>query len=321
MVRYMLSRIVTPYLICAYVVLTASSGNAQVIQAPLDRGFVRTTSIAVSVDEMLGPKKERAADEPILGPGYPALQIAEVQYKPLRYVRMPVTDPATGEVSRELVWYMVWRAIPRDYSELAGDGRDELLKKLNDPQTDPANTTDPLRAKTVMIPRFVLETNDTGSEQKYQDEVNLQIQQSVFRREIRGEVSGQKLFNSVQAITEFGDPVSNTAPDQLANAIYGVAVWRNIDPRTDFLTVYMTGFSNAYRISQDSNTGETKVEEKVIVQKFDRPGDEYRQEEAEFRVVGDPVWTYQAMPVSVSVPQFDTVLRNIPTNATAPAAP
>ena len=164
--------------------LIAVPSFAQVIRAPLNRGFVKTTSIAVSVDEMLGPQKERAADEPILGPGYPALQIAEVQYKPVRYVRMPVTNPATGEVSRELVWYMVYRMIVRDYTELAGDGQADLLQKLNDPERDPINTGDTLRARSIQIPRFVLETNDEGAEQTYMDEVNLQIQQAVFRQGI-----------------------------------------------------------------------------------------------------------------------------------------
>ena len=302
------------WIVVASVAFSVAPAFAQVIRAPLDRGFVKTTSISMSVDEMLGPQKERAADEPILGPGYPALQIAEVQYKPLRYVRMPVTDPATGEVRRELVWYMVWRMIVRDYTELAGDGQADLLEKLNDPNRDPVNSSDALRARSIQIPRFVLQTNDQGAEQSYVDEVNLEIQQTVFRREFRKEAAGLTLLNNVEAISEFSEPVSISEQDPLSRALYGVAVWRDVDPRTDFLTVYMSGFSNAYRVSMDADTGDRVVEQKVVIQKFDRPGDEFRQDEAEFRVTGNPVWAYRPVKVTLDVPQLDTVLRNAQTD-------
>lgn len=62
-------------------------------QCALDSGFARTSSIAMSVDEMLGSRKTRALTEPILGPGYPAVWIAEVQYKPVRLRRLEVLDP------------------------------------------------------------------------------------------------------------------------------------------------------------------------------------------------------------------------------------
>ena len=110
----------------------AGTATAQLIRAPLDTGFARTSSIAMSVDEMLGSQKVRPAGEAILGPGYPDLWIAEVQYKPVRYRRMQITDPETGERKTELIWYMVYRVIPRDYTELAGDdGQTDLLKKLS----------------------------------------------------------------------------------------------------------------------------------------------------------------------------------------------
>lgn len=62
--------------VLAGVVAVSAGGSvlqAQVVRAPLNEGFVRTSSIAMTVDEMLGVRKVRGAGDPILGPGYPAL--------------------------------------------------------------------------------------------------------------------------------------------------------------------------------------------------------------------------------------------------------
>jgi len=274
----------------------------------------------MTVDEMLGSQKARLTGEPILGPGYPALWIAEVQYKPVRHLFMNVTDPATRQTKRELVWYMIYRVLPRDYTELAGDSRDSLLDKLQNPDLKPDNTVDAPEGFPLQVPRFVLRGDDEGKQQFYPDEVNLQIQRSVFMREFKERSAELRLLNSVQAITEIIEPVSVTDPDPLQKAVYGVAVWRNVDPKIDYLTVIMSGFSNAYRISQN-DAGETIFEHKVIEQKFGRPGDIYNQQESEFRVLGNPSWHYRQHPANVSVPQFDAILRNAPSTAAVTVAP
>lgn len=302
-------KVLTPFLAAIVCVCQCSTAAAQLIKAPLTDGFVRTSSIDISVDEMLGSAKQRAADEPLRGPGYPALWIAEIQYKPVRLVRMPVDDPRTGKSSRELVWYMVYRLIPRDYTELAGEGRADLVRKLEDPERDPANVKDPVVANSLQMPRFLLRTEDQGAEQEYLDEVNLQIQKAVFLREMGRKAASLKLHNSVEAITEVQEPVSSSDPDPLARAIYGVAVWRNVDPKTDYFTIYMSGLTNAYQITMGEGGART-VEEKVVMQKFARPGDEFLQEEKEFRLNGDPEWLYRVRKADLQVPELDTILRN-----------
>lgn len=296
--------------------------TAQLIKAPLTDGFARTSSIEMSVDEMLGTSKFREADQPILGPGFPALWIAEIQYKPMRLVRMPVTDPKTGKTSQELIWYLVYRIIPRDYTELAGDGREALVKKLKDPDRDPANEIDPLRATPLQMPRFALRLEDEGAEGELMDEVNLQVQNAVFQREMGRRAPDLKLHNSIQAIGEVSEPVSISDPNPLSKATYGVAIWRNIDPKTDYFSIYISGLTNAYKISAGTGT-EQVVEEKVVVQKFARPGDEFLQEESEFRLIDSsdtdndqkpdqtyPFWTYRPRKAVIEVPEVDSVLRN-----------
>ncbi len=268
--------------------LLVSSGKvafSQLISAPRTEGFNTTSSITTTVDEMLGPYKERKVGEPILGPGYPDLWIAEVQWKSLRHRLMEVVDPRTGEKNMELVWYLVYRVIQRDCTELAGDSRDALLKKLSDPDVQPQNTLDGAEGYPLQLPRFVLRTDDSADRKEYIDEVNIEVQRAVFAREFQGRAADVRLLSSVDGITEVLEPVSVNDPDPLSQAAYGVAIWRGVDPKTDYFTITMSGFSNAYRYMTDPTTGEGVFQHKVIEQRFGRPGDEFRQEESEFRQI------------------------------------
>jgi len=311
-----------------FLTAVASTASAQVVQAPLNDGFVRTSSIAMSVDEMLGIRKVRTAEEPILGPGYPALWIGEVQFKPLRLIRLSWTDATTGKTQQEIVRYMVYRMIRRDYTELAGAEKQDLELKLADPGTDPSNVLDADNSRPLQMPRFLLQADEVDGTPvaSWQDEVNVSIQNAVFAREMGRRGLNLKLFNSVEGLQEIGEPVPTGDPDALQKAVYGVAVWRNVDDKADFFTVYMSGFSNAYRISRDA-TGNQVVEEKVVIQKFERPGDEFRQEELEYRLVLDadldkdgsretryPFWQYRPRRFSAQIPDLDNVLRNIRTS-------
>jgi hypothetical protein len=306
----------------------ANTAAAQVVKAPLNDGFVASSSIAMSVDEMLGIRKSRAADEPVLGPGYPALWIGEVQFKPLRLIRLSWTDAQTGKKHQEIVRYMVYRMIRRDYTELAGAGKQELELKLADPNSDPSNTLDSDNSKPLQMPRFLLQADEVDGTPvaSWQDEVNASIQNAVFFREMGRRGLNLKLFNSVEGLQEIGDPVPANDPDALQKAVYGVAVWRNVDDKADFFTVYMSGFSNAYRISAGAD-GQNIFEEKVIVQKFKRPGDEFKQEELEYQLINVadldndgqnetryPLWQYRPRSFNTQIPKLDQVLRNISTN-------
>jgi len=290
---------------------TAQVAVSQVIEAPLDRGFARSSSIRMNVEEMLGPRIQRAPGEASFGPGYPALWIAEIQYKPVRMVRIPITDPATRRTATELVWYMVYRVIPRNYVDLAGNetARDNLQRRLNDVDVDPQNDPEPIRAESLLLPRFVLHTTDEGADERYVDEVNHQAQKAIFHREFQREAASLRLLNSVDAIAGIPEPVSVDDRDPLRNARYGVAIWRNVNPRTDFFEIEMTGFTNAYRVSP-AEDGKLKIEDKGIVQKFERPGDHIDQEEEEVRLIGNPRWVYLPREATFELPEEISVLGN-----------
>lgn len=337
MVPHLLGRHIPATMAAILFWTVAGTALSQQISAPLDSGFARTSSIDMSVDEMLGPRKTRALTEPILGPGYPELWIGEVQYKPVRLMRLEFRDPKTNDIRKELVRYMVYRMIQRDPTELAGSETEELRRKLADPNVDPANTLDPTPTRPLLLPRFIMKTEDNDGEEEYVDEISLEIQKAVFQREFGRRGLELKMLNSVEAIGEIGESVPGSDKDALKKAVYGVAVWRNVNPKADFFSVIMSGFSNAYRITTDAN-GNHIVEEKVIVQKFARPGDEFEQDEMEFRFINDqdtngdgkidvrfPNWQYRVREAQVDIKHMDYILRNakisfVDPQGTAPVA-
>jgi hypothetical protein len=290
---------------------TAPVAVSQVIQAPLDQGFARSSSIVMNVEEMLGPRIKRDPGEASYGPGFPALWISEIQYKPVRMVRIPITDPATKKTANELVWYMVYRLIPRNYVDLAGnaEARANLQRRLEDVDVDPQNEVEPLRAETVLLPRFVLQTTDDGEEERYVDEVNHQAEQAIFRREFQREAKKLTLLNSIEAIAGIPEPVSMEDKEPLRSALYGVAIWRNVNPRTDFFEIEMTGFTNAYQMTSTED-GRLKIADKGVIQKFKRPGDRFDQPETEIRFIGEPQWVYLPREATFELPDAISVLGN-----------
>ena len=295
-------RISTFLLIAGIVTGPMTHVSGQPIEAPLDRGFERSSSISFSVEEMLGSRVGRTDAEAIYGPGHPELWIGEIQYKPVRMMTLNVTDPATGQTSRELVWYMVYRVIARDYTELAGDETEDLRLRLANEATDPQNEIDDIRAVRLITPKFVLQVTDHGSDTRYVDEPNPEIQNAIMRREFRGAAAGLPVFNAIDGITEVPEAVSVDDPDPLANAVYGVAVWRNVDPETDYFNVEMTGFTNAYRISPGPDG--PIAEDKCFIQWFGRPGDRFDENEREFRFDDEehpPTWTYRKRAGSLDI--------------------
>ncbi len=278
--------------------LTVSLAFLPSIQAQSKGGFKISTGVTVTVAEMAGATLRQPDGTPpaeLYLPGYPRLWVMEPEYKPIRLIRAEVTDPVSGKRQQELIWYMVYRAVRRDYTQYFADTtREELIRNLRDPALEPVNVTDASRP-SVVAPHFTLVTNDSGDQKIYPDVVLPEVQQLIARRE------GLDLMNSLQAIQPVPELAQN--PDDQP-VLVGVAMWRNVDPRTDFVSVYMTGFSNGYRLGKATD-GSKVVERKTIVQSFWRPGDEFDQDEREFRIRDEdkPRWIYRPENWSISWPQ------------------
>lgn len=239
-------------------------GTAVLAQAQqLPRGFQKRLPVVISNEEFIRQRDVWAM---------------EVQFKQMRLVFPELTDPETGETKPEPVWYLVWRSINRPVS-----GRIES-------DIEPVNRLDPLPGPPQFIPEFTLMVYDKPDleipEQILIDQIVPEAMPLILRRE------RMKLLDSVSVVQDL--PESVDPEEEQQPWIYGVAMWRGVDPETDFFTVIMDGFSNAYEIrGADGGEGERQVWRKSIRQRFYRPGDRFEPDERDFFFTGDPEWFYR----------------------------
>ncbi len=209
------------------------------------------------------------------------LWVLEVQMKPMRLIWVDLTDPDTGEKKREQIWYLVYKAVNRPIS-----GQTDTT------DTQPVNTLDPVPERPKIIPEFTLVAFDDPKfeipTQIYLDSITPEVVAAINKVE-RRRPGDPLLKESVSVVRDLPDASDN---DAAAEWIHGVAVWRNVDPETDFFKVIFGGFSNGYEIKPGPD-GEPVTWRKVLVQKFTRRGDRFDPNQLEFKFEGPPQWMYQ----------------------------
>lgn len=244
-------------LLSCLVLSVALSAQAQSNQRG---GYVGKVAATVTGDELIGQTN---------------LWVLEVDFKKPRMISVEVTDPKTREKKQEWIWYMAYRAINRT-----------IERRVDSTDTDPQNDYDVQPQRPLFVPAFTLVTSKGagGATDIVSDSVIPEAEPLIRAREKR------ELKNSVTVVREIPQltPVGAPADD----IIYGVAMWRGVDPETDFFTVFMSGFSNGYRVIKGPD-GRPLVERRTIMQEFWRPGDRFDQQEIEIRLKGAPKWLYR----------------------------
>lgn len=195
----------------------------------------------------------------------PDIWAMEINFKPVRMILADVADPKTGKTSRELVWYLAYRAVMRATSGFADAG-----VKLED--------------RPILVPELTFVIDGRRGIEIYEDRILPAAQAAINKRE------RIKYQNSVEIVA----PLPKVTPDRarVLNSLNGVAMWTGIDPDVVFFTIYMSGFSNGYKVEQGPN-GEEIVTRRTLAQKFWRPGDRFDQNEDEIRLKDDPQWIYR----------------------------
>ncbi|MEX2286595.1 MAG: hypothetical protein WD648_05855 [Planctomycetaceae bacterium] len=259
------------------VVASGSMGALSAYAQKLDRGFDLTMPAAASGDELKSQ---------------PDFWVMEVSFKPMRMIRVDVTDPKTGKKRPELIMYLVYRAVNRSQNAVPGAR-----------QNRPVNEEDPL-PRPYFAPGFTLVTDDNDVQHVYYDAIIPEAQAAIEARE------RMDLKNSVEVVQPLPDPVPPDAENQ--NAITGVAMWRGVDPEADFFSVFMQGFSSGYWLTTGPD-GKPLVWRKTIMHEYWRPGDEADQREREIRRLDepkpsdqprqDPRWIYRADGDTTAHPQ------------------
>jgi hypothetical protein len=189
----------------------------------------------------------------------------EVNFKPVRMIQADVTNPKTGKTSKELVWYLAYRALIRNSSGISDSGKPE--------------------DRPIFVPDFLFVVESRKGIERYEDRILPAAQAAINKRE------RIDYKNSVQIVS----PLPKITPDRsrLWKSLDGVAMWTGIDSDVVFFTIYMAGFSNGYKVEQMPNGEEPIVTRRTLAQKFWRPGDRFDQNEEEIRLKDDPYWIYR----------------------------
>ena len=204
----------------------------------------------------------------------PDLWMLDVEFKPMRMRYVDVTNPVTGRKERKQIWYLVYRAYNRP---IRGAGTTD--------DTQPVNDLDTPLTRPLFQPRLTVVTYDErGNEipnQTVKDQPWPEAVQQLSPVENRRDV---KIVGSVDLIQELPEASDEAKP------LYGVAVFPEVDPETDYFKVILSGFTNAYELRAEEDG--TRVWRKALVQRFTRRGDRYDPNQVEFEFDGDPEWVY-----------------------------
>ena len=200
----------------------------------------------------------------------------EFTFKPLRMVNVDLPQP-DGSFERKLLWYLVYNV--KNSGQRIRPVEDESGEFTAEP-ADPQ----PVR----FLPHFVLEGQDRDASgekiyKAYLDRILPAAVETIRRRETPDRV----LLNSAQMASE-PIVVSTDAED---NSVWGVAIWEDIDPEMDFLSIFVGGLTNAhvwadtpgeFRPGDPAGKGR-RIAAKTLQLNFWRPGDEFLQREEEIR--------------------------------------
>ncbi len=191
----------------------------------------------------------------------------EFSFTGLRQTSQPVRQ-ASGAVTQNNIWYMVYRI--RNLGKSMGFEQVKANPNFDRQLYELQKNKQEADAKPEFLPRFTLEGWVIPAEKSeyekavYRDFIDPSLVKLIQQRED----SGRRLLSTVQ-MSQVALPVIE---DPASDGVWGVAIWKDIDPRIDYLSVYVSGLTNAYRIRKDSD-GNIELDKKTLQLNFWRPGD------------------------------------------------
>ncbi|HTU18854.1 MAG TPA: hypothetical protein VMG10_12415 [Gemmataceae bacterium] len=138
------------------------------------------------------------------------------------------------------------------------------------------------------IPDFELVTTDRNT--VHHDQILPKVQDAV--RQLEDPTDYLKIKNSVTIAAE---PIPPSKKDAEPHAVTGVAIWDDVDPDANYYTIFVSGLSNGWAVTDDPDKpGEkTIVRRKTLQLNFRRLGDRFNQKSEEIRFVQPPQWIYR----------------------------
>ncbi|MSR32368.1 MAG: hypothetical protein EXR99_12785 [Gemmataceae bacterium] len=172
------------------------------------------------------------------------------------------------------------------------------------------NTGDPRR----FIPEFEIRTLDTN--QVHKDQILPKVQKAIIRLEDPtadpedSESGFYKIKNSV-TITRDEIPVSKEGLPP--KKITGVAIWDDVDPDSNRFSLFVTGLSNGWTVTDPIPPDvEPVVRRKTLQLNFRRVGDKFMQKTGEIQFVPPSQWIYRAS--SIKIPELGAEKKATPSN-------
>ncbi len=171
------------------------------------------------------------------------------------------------------VWYLVYRirntGASISYEPVREDQRFEHVK--NTLKRD----SEDFQVSSKFLPQFYLhgwvrQADGSFREVRYRDQIDPQALRLI--RQI--EDKNRYLLDKVEMMSA-GFPVVKSAED---GGLWGVALWHDVAPDIDFVSVTVRGLTNAFRIGIDDDGGRD-FKYRVLQLNFWRPGDSVRQDE------------------------------------------
>jgi hypothetical protein len=187
----------------------------------------------------------------------------EFSFKPLRHIYIDIPRP-DGRMQRKLVWYMVYRVRYRGgelrpaSDKVAGV---DIYKRLESIHYDSRH----------FFPMMVLSDHISGVRS-----VDQILPTALNKIKVREQIQAP-LYNAVQ-ITRVKIPHGN---DEASAGIWGVATWADLDPKLDFVSVEVSGLTNAFE--QEGEGNDAVFKRKALRLNFFRPGDAIDQTQDQIR--------------------------------------
>jgi hypothetical protein len=138
------------------------------------------------------------------------------------------------------------------------------------------------------IPDFELVTHDRNS--VHHDQILPHVQDAI--RQLEDPTDYLKIKNSV---TMAATPIPPSRKDAEPRAVTGVAIWDDVDPDANYYSIFVSGLSNGWAVTDDPDKPGEKsiVRRKTLQLNFRRLGDRYYQKSEEIRFVPPAQWIYR----------------------------
>jgi hypothetical protein len=143
------------------------------------------------------------------------------------------------------------------------------------------------------IPDFELVTLDRNT--VHRDQVLPKVQEAI--RQVEDPTDFLKIKNSVTIAAE---PIPPKKPEAAPRPVTGVAIWDDVDPDTTRFSIYVSGLSNGWSVT-DPIPPDTHpvVRRKTLQLNFKRLGDRYYQDSHEIQFMEPAQWIYRGSKLQV----------------------